>query len=459
MMRSSSTRPPSAAGPTPSETDGSAVVLSSVALVEADAAPGTGVTLPAGRLAGLDGLRAIAVIAVVLFHLFPSLVPGGFIGVDIFFVISGFLITGLLVAEHERSGRLGLGRFWKRRVRRLVPPIVPLVLVGCSAAWLIGGDVLIGLGSQLLGAATFGYNWVAILADTSYFSADQPELLRNLWSLAVEEQFYLLWPLALLALLRIRRGGLRLTLVLGLAAASAAWMAALFVDGGDPTRVYYGSDTHSFGLLIGAALALALRRTCLEDQASPVTAGLARLRPWLGGLALALVTAGFWVLSDDGAAAYRGGLVIISLLTAVVIWAAVRGDAFGRALDVTPLRYLGERSYGIYLWHWPVLVLVQLAWPASQHAALPIGVTVGVVTLVAAAGSYRWLEHPIRRFGVRGCWRALAARAPTSRRRGPTIRLLAVAVVTALLAAGTLAALATAPAAAAAQVAIARGQA
>ena len=413
------------------------------------------------RLGGLDGLRAIAVAAVVLFHFFPTALTGGFIGVDIFFVISGFLITGLLVAEHERSGRLDLARFWKRRLRRLIPPIVPLVLAACTAAWLIGGDVLIGLGRALFGAATFSYNWVAIASGTSYFSAFQPELFRNLWSLAVEEQFYLIWPIALLGLLRIRRSGLRLGLVLGLAAASGLWMAALFIDGGgDPTRVYYGADTHSFGLLIGAALALVLRRPRAAGPATRAAALRAVTRPWVGGIALALITAGFWALPSDGAASYRGGLVVVSLLTAVVIWAAVRGDAFGRALDARPLRYLGERSYGIYLWHWPVLVLIQLVWPASEgDAPLTIGITAGVITLFAAGGSYRWLEAPIRQLGVRGSWQRLTARSPTSRHRGPTRTLIAVAVVTGLLSAGTIAALVSSPAAAAAQVAIARGEA
>jgi peptidoglycan/LPS O-acetylase OafA/YrhL len=423
--------------------------------------PGSTVSPRFGRLGGLDGLRAIAVVAVVLFHFFPASVPGGFIGVDIFFVISGFLITGLLLAEHERSGRLDLTRFWKRRLRRLVPPIVPLVLAGCTAAWLIGGDVLIGLRKALLGATTFAYNWVAIAAGTSYFSAYQPELFRNLWSLAVEEQFYLVWPIALLGLLRIRRSGLRLGLVLGLAAASALWMAVLFSDdGGDPTRVYYGSDTHSFGLLIGAALALVLRRGRPAGPATRAATLLAMTRPWLGGLALTLVTAGFWVLPSDGGASYRGGLAVVSLLTAIVIWAGVRGDAFGRALDARPLRYLGQRSYGIYLWHWPVLVVVQLAWPASdERSLLIIGTTAGVISLLAAGCSYRWLELPIRQLGVRGSWHRLATPPPLSRHRGPRGALLAVVVVAGLLSAGTIAALASAPAAAAAQVAVARGQA
>jgi len=410
-------------------------------------------------LAGLDGLRAVAVIAVVLFHFFPKLLPGGFIGVDIFFVISGFLITGLLVAEYERSGGLDLRRFWRRRVRRLVPPIVPLVLAGCTAAWLVGGDVLIGLGGQLLGVATFGYNWVALLADTSYFTAGRPELFRNMWSLAVEEQFYLLWPLALLAVLRIRHAQVRLGLVLGLAATSAVWMAVLSVGGGDLTRIYYGSDTHSFGLLIGSALALVLHRARVLGPVSRASAALARARPWLGGVALTVVAAGFWALPNEDGVTYRGGLVVVSLLTAVVIWAGVRGDTFGRALDVAPLRLIGERSYGIYLWHWPVLIIVQLTWPAARYDPVAIGATAGALTLVAASSSYRWLEMPIRQFGVRGCWRRLGVRTPPRRRLGLSVPMWAGTILALLLSAGTFAALASAPAAAAAQVAIERGQA
>ncbi|HZK59902.1 MAG TPA: acyltransferase family protein [Cryobacterium sp.] len=414
--------------------------------------PQSGNERPA-RLGGLDGLRAVAVAAVVAYHFFPDLLPGGFVGVDVFFVISGFLITGLLVAEHGRSGRVSLAAFWRRRARRLVPPLVPLVLVSATIAWLIGGDVLVGLGWQVFGASTFGYNWVSIANNTSYFAAGSPELFRNLWSLAVEEQFYLVWPLLLLALLLIRSRRARLALVGLLAAASAVLMGVLYQPGADPTRVYYGSDTHSFGLFAGAALALLLRRQAGEPGEFP------RARPWLGIAALAGLLAAIAWLHADAGVAYRGGLAGVSLLTAVAIWAGVRGGRFGRRLDSAPLRYLGERSYGIYLWHWPVLVLVQAAWPSGERAgqaAAPIGALAAALTLVAAGISYRWLEQPIRRLGLRGSIRwvaSLAARSPGRRQA-----VLASAVVALLLAGGTTAALVTAPAASSAQSEIERGQ-
>jgi len=416
------------------------------------AGTGLGLAPATTRLAGLDGLRAVAVLAVIVYHFFPELLPGGFVGVDIFFVISGFLITGLLVSERTRTGRVSLRSFWQRRARRLVPPLVPVLLVCSTSAWVIGGDVLVGLGGQLLGAVTFGYNWVSIAGDASYFAVDQPELFRNLWSLAVEEQFYVIWPLLLLAVLLLRRPWMRLALVAVLAAASMVWMAGLYQPGTDPTRVYYGSDTHSFGLFTGATLALLLRRpTGLRNE-------LPRLRPWLGGAALVGIAAAAIWLPENGTATYRGGLAAVSLLTAVAIWAGVRGGRFGRLLDATPLRYIGERSYGIYLWHWPVLVLLQVALPGQPSAwrVTLIGVLAGAITLAASIASYRWLEQPVRREGVRGGIRrvALAWRLP------PHGRPIVVALVAALVltSGGTAAALVTAPAAATAQLEIERGQ-
>jgi len=444
----------SATGPAIGSATGPAIGPENTPMLGPHTAPGTAHRMAPGhgRLAGLDGLRALAVIAVVLFHFFPAVLPGGFIGVDVFFVISGFLITGLLVSEHTRTGRISLRRFWQRRARRLVPPLIPVTLISCTIAFLIGGDVLVGLGAQLLGATTFGYNWVSIANDASYFSVNEPELLRNLWSLAVEEQFYLVWPLLLVAVLVLFRPRIRLALVTTLFVASAVWMGVLYEPGVDPTRVYYGSDTHSFGLFAGAALALLLRRPSGQRNELP------RVRPWLGGAAILLIVAASLWLPEDGTATYRGGLVAVSLATAVVIWAGVRGGQFGRRLDATPLRYIGQRSYGLYLWHWPVLVLVQLLWPTSSPSGslLPIGVVATVITLAVAAVSYRWLEQPIRRDGVRGTLRQIGVlwTGPTRRRR----LIAASAALWMLLVGGTTAAVVVAPAQTSAQLRIERGQ-
>lgn len=354
------------------------------------------------RVIGLDGVRAIAVVLVMVFHLGPGALVGGYLGVDIFFVVSGFLITTLLVRERDETGRIRLGAFWLRRARRLLPALVVLLLVCCSAAWLLGGDVLVGIGRQLLGAATFGTNWLLIAGGATYFGAGLPELFRNLWSLAVEEQFYLVWPLLLvLVLLRVPRW-LRIGVVLMLAAASAIAMA-LLLDPDDSTRVYYGTDTHAFGLAIGAALAFVALRWPTLRTAWP--------RPvrWLlpvGGLLALLALVGLSaVLAGSDPLPYRGGLLLVAVLTALVIAALlVPGSWLGRALETGPFRWVGRRSYGLYLWHWPVLLLVQAALPAWQHdgwQGWALGGIAAAITVIAAALSYRYVEQPVRRFHFR----------------------------------------------------------
>src|SRR5690554_5139500 len=284
------------------------------------AAPATSSATPhAPRFAGLDGLRAIAVLTVILYHLAPNAMPGGFLGVDIFFVISGFLITSLLLAEHTHSGRIRLTHFWRRRARRLLPALALLVLVCCTAAWVIGGDVLVGLGRQLLGAATFSTNWLSIAAGHSYFDESTPELFRNLWSLAVEEQFYLVWPALLLLLLLVPARRLRIAILLVLAVVSAIGMALTADPAGDATRAYFGTDTHSFGLALGAALAFLA-------QSRP-TGRTAKVIQAAGVASLGLIVAAALVLRDDSALTYRGGLAIVAILTALVILAGIQPES------------------------------------------------------------------------------------------------------------------------------------
>ncbi|WP_431801876.1 acyltransferase family protein [Microbacterium sp. bgisy203] len=408
------------------------------------------------RFAGFDGLRAVAVLLVVVYHLFPAwLLHSGFVGVDVFFVISGFLITSLLLRERAATGRIGLRGFWTRRTRRLLPALALVVTVSATAAWLIGGDVLVGVGRQVFGAATFSYNWVSIAGGASYFSAAEPELFRNLWSLAVEEQFYVLWPLLLPALLLVRRPVARVAIALALAGGSALWGASL-VAGAGLTRAYYGTDAHAFGLLIGVALAFALaawqeraaRQARAERQMSDAGAratprARTALVAGLGIVALlALIAVASW---QGGAALYPTVPLAASALTAVVIACAL-GSPLGRALDVAPLRWVGERSYGIYLWHWPVVVLLSSAVTgAFIDTAIPVRVAVAalLVTLVASALSYRFIEQPVRRLGFGGALRALRGRLAST----PTRRFGAVAAVAAgaLVVGGTTAAVAAAP--------------
>jgi peptidoglycan/LPS O-acetylase OafA/YrhL len=368
----------------------------------------TASTRPLGsgyRVAGLDGVRAIAVLLVILFHLSPGAVVGGYIGVDLFFVVSGFIITSLLLREHAARGRISLRGFWTRRARRLLPALGVLLLVCCSAAFLIGGDVLVQLGMQVLGATTFSSNWLFLAASSNYFDATAPELFRNLWSLAVEEQFYLVWPLLLvLVLIRIPRW-VRIAGVTLLAAGSAVWMALLWNPDG-ATRVYYGTDTHFFGLAIGAALAFAAARW--PSHALEWPRWQRRVLGVAGPLALAgiLVVAAF--MNEDAAFAFQGGLALVAVLaTTVIATLLVPGTPLARVLDWTPLRWIGDRSYGLYLWHWPVFLLVVAALPSMSRQGVEgwlLGGIAAAITLAAAALSYQFIEQPIRRRGFRAAW-------------------------------------------------------
>lgn len=405
---------------------------------------------PAARLTGLDGLRAIAVLLVVVYHAFPgSVLRSGFVGVDVFFVVSGFLITTLLLREQALTGRIALGAFWRRRARRLLPALVLVVTAAATGAWIAGGDVLVGLGRQLVGAATFSYNWLGIAADDAYFAAHDSELLRNLWSLAVEEQFYLLWPLLLPLLLLLRRRAARVAVALVAAVASALWAAALIGAGASPTRVYYGTDTHAFGLLLGVALAFA------APQRPARRASVGGVGPaWgavIGGAAvIALVTLAT-TTPGVGVATFPGVLVAASVCSAVALTAAVRpGSWFGRAMDAAPLRWIGERSYGVYLWHWPLLVLLPV------HSAFG-SVAVVALTVALAALSFRFVEQPIRRRGFRASVAWLREGVTSAPRRRALV--LGSTLAAALLVAGTTAAVASSPRTTSGQTVVEAGQA
>ncbi|MDH6179937.1 peptidoglycan/LPS O-acetylase OafA/YrhL [Microbacteriaceae bacterium SG_E_30_P1] len=372
-------------------------MTASLTSTRAVATPNASVPVTRVHLSGLDGLRAVAVLAVMVFHFTPIAAPGGYIGVDVFFVISGFLITGLLLREHTSRGRISLRQFWMRRARRLLPALVLVVAVCSAAAFFVGGDVIVGLGVQILGAATFSSNWIYIAQGTSYFDGTTPELFRNLWSLAVEEQFYLVWPLLLVALLLLRKRRTRIAIVLAIAAASAAAMAVLAPASGDATRVYYGTDTHAFGLALGAALAMLLSARFSPGSVAPPRRWLA----WAGAVAVGGIVLLAVAMPAEDPFVTRGGLVLVALLTVVAIAGATEaGSWLGRSLDAAPLRWIGERSYGLYLWHWPVLILVAATLPRDA-AWWTAPVLALAITTLAAALSYSFVELPIRRSGVR----------------------------------------------------------
>jgi peptidoglycan/LPS O-acetylase OafA/YrhL len=391
------------------------------------------------RAPGLDGVRALAVLAVMGFHEGVSELSGGFLGVDVFFVLSGFLITDLLVSQYDRLGRLDLKDFWSRRARRLLPALALMLIVVSAAATVIEPDQGTSLRLALLAAVTYTSNWYQILHHVSYFASlglfTSPPPLDHLWSLAIEEQFYLIWPLILwLLILRLNGRRARVTATLILAAASALAMA-LEYSPGDPSLVYYGTDTHASALLIGAALALALP---LATVASLPAAQVRRLdAAGVAGLVLLAWAAGHFSGADP--AVYPIGLILAAVGAAGLVVAAAGTGVIAAMTSLPPLRWVGIRSYGIYLWHWPVIALAgaiigaraNSAWMWFIEAAVSIGL---------ACVSWRFVETPILRDGfwaTCGRWRLLideALRPVSARRR----------VVPAVVAATALAAVAVA---------------
>ncbi|HVN51750.1 MAG TPA: acyltransferase family protein [Acidimicrobiales bacterium] len=345
----------------------------------------------------LDGLRAIAVLAVLAYHWPASWMPGGFLGVEVFFVISGYLITSLLLGERVRTGTTDLKAFWARRARRLLPALFTLLAV-VSAVWLIWyPSEVAGLRGAVVAALAYVTNWYLIAVKQSYFaSVGRPSPFLHLWSLAVEEQFYLVWPLVLLGLLRVFRRRMRLVLVAVLAgaAASAALGVALYHPGADPFRVWYGTDTRAAGILLGAALAIAVPPWHMQ---AAISRGARRL---LGVVGLAALAATAWMfvhVNEFDPFVYRGGFVLLDLVTVGLILALVHPATtiVARALAWRPLVWVGRRSYGIYLWHWPIFVLTRPGLDVTMAGWQLLTVRLGG-TVVAAELSYRLVEMPIR---------------------------------------------------------------
>ncbi|MGB5016598.1 MAG: acyltransferase family protein [Candidatus Nanopelagicales bacterium] len=368
-----------------------------------------------GYRASLDGVRGCAIAIILVYHGSSTLLGGGFLGVDIFFVLSGFLITSILLHEWHSTGRLNLRDFWLARARRLLPALMVVLVVILLASALVAGRA--GNAMRTDSVATFFYasNWWFIAEGTSYFDQfSNPSPLRHTWSLAIEEQWYLLFPLFLLGILSWFKGRRFLAgLLLAGAVASAGLMAYLAAKPDGQSRAYYGTDTRVQALLVGAALAALLTPGVLMR--------LARFAQPIGVLGAAAAIALLLLVDETQQWAYRGGFLLCAIaIAAVIVSVTAHPDGWlARGLSWRPLVWLGKISYGVYLWHWPIYLFL-----TPEHvdlSGLPLFAVRVALTLGTAQLSYTYLEMPIRRGAL-------------SRMSVPTRRTLLVATPVAVVA-------------------------
>lgn len=342
----------------------------------------------------LDGLRGVALLGVLFFHANGAL-PGGYLGVDLFFVLSGYLITSLLLAEHRESGRIALSSFWVRRARRLFPALLSLMpAIAIYGRFFAKPSELQSLRADAL--ATLGYvaNWSAIFSHKSYWELfASPSPLEHTWSLSIEEQFYVVWPL--IVVLVLRRGTSRSILALALALTGLSMVAMLVLfNPTATTRVYLGTDTRAAGILAGAALSTVLRPNTMFQP------NMTRKLDLLGLVAALGLGVAWCKLDGENPFLYRGGFWLTEIAALVLIVCAVSGpgSVVARVLSFRPLTLVGTISYGIYLWHWPVNVFLT---PARVHVhGFWLHVLQFALTFVIAIVSYRVLERPIRMRGL-----------------------------------------------------------
>lgn len=349
---------------------------------------------------GLDGLRAIAVLAVIAYHLHIGPASGGFLGVDLFFVISGYLITTILLHKQD-LGYQELLPFWMGRIRRLLPAAYVMIFLTVSWCAIAGSNALLSIRGDALSSFFYVSNWWYIFHQLSYFdSFNAVSPLKNLWSLAIEEQFYIIWPVLLIAGLKWVKNRSHLPMItFGLALVSALWMAILYSPDMDPSRVYYGTDTRAFALLIGCSLAFVWPMQRLSSKKLlPVGRRILHIAGF-GSFAVFLLCV--YAVDEFDGFLYQGGMLLFCLNAAILIACICHpASLLGKCLSYQPLVWIGKRSYGIYLWHYPIIVLttpvIEIGQPSMGRVALQI-----IAILLIAEASYCFIEQPIRRLGFR----------------------------------------------------------
>jgi peptidoglycan/LPS O-acetylase OafA/YrhL len=343
-------------------------------------------------ITGLDGLRALAVLAVIAYHLNIPYSAGGFLGVTVFFVLSGYLITSLLVSEWEQTNKINLKHFWIRRAKRLLPACVLLLITLNIVTPLLRPELITNLRQDTIAAAFYYSNWHYIFQELSYFEAfEKPSLLTHFWSLAIEEQFYIFWAVVILFFLKIVKSRKVIFLfILTVSSISAMWMTILHDPTLDPSRVYYGTDTRIFSLLIGASFAV------IAPQ-QPLT----KLKKWPFELMAATGFAVFLLMifytNQYDSFIYEGGMALLSLTTACLVLSLAMSPSVivNKILEWKWLKWIGIRSYGIYLWHYPVILFMSSNINTGGMNVLKVILEIALTFLIATI-SYTYVEKPIR---------------------------------------------------------------
>lgn len=356
----------------------------------------------------IDGLRALAVIMVLAYHLKMPFAKSGLLGVTVFFVISGYLITGILINEIEESGGVDLKNFWLRRIRRLLPAVLSMAVVMIFVSAVVN-RVVFTKGCNDLLSAVFGYNnWWQIFRKVSYFeNAGAPSPFTHCWSLAIETQFYLIYPILLILLSKARnRGKVFAAVTAVLAMISVVLMGVLYSPDGDPSRVYYGTDTRAFSLLIGALAAIQKEYHIIKVKLR------GKLWAVIGSISVLILIGMMMLISSYSSFLYYGGQAIVSVLAAFVVYAVtVSRSLLNIILGSSILKWIGDRSYSIYLWHYPIIVLMS----GGKRATWWIVILEVVLSVGFAELSYRFIETPVRH-GIIGEYIGIINSRPHNRR-------------------------------------------
>ncbi|EHC9968064.1 acetyltransferase [Staphylococcus pseudintermedius] len=346
---------------------------------------------------GLDGVRAVAVIAIIIYHLNPQWLSGGFLGVDTFFVISGYLITSLLLTEYHNTGKIELMSFWLRRVKRLIPAVLFLVMGVIVLSLIFMPTEIQKVRADSIAAIFYVSNWWYIMQNVDYFEQFAVQPLKHLWSLAIEEQFYLVFPIVLLSLLSfIRRLKSIRIIFLILLVISMIAMMVLYVPNENVARVYFGTDTRIQTLLMGVLLALVWPPFQLKAK---VNRQMRTMIDTAGVVGLAILFICFKFVSETNSILYYGGFFLISTVTLLVIASSVHPSGyFAKFLGNKVFTFIGSRSYSLYLWHYPIIVLIHHQFVQGQIPPLVYVVEILLMVLMAEF-SYKFIEQPFRKEG------------------------------------------------------------